>query len=148
LTEGGLAPALKALARRSAIPVELDVQCERRLMDGVEVAAYYTVSEALTNAAKHSDASRVVITVRDADGTLRLSIRDDGAGGADPGRGSGLIGLRDRVEALGGTIVVESPAGAGTRLDVEIPLSSRADDRLDRVDRTGRAVSSSLRDSG
>lgn len=129
LTEGGLAPALKALARRAAIPVELDMQCERRLMDGVEVAAYYTVSEALTNAAKHSEASRVLITVRDADRTLRLTIRDDGRGGADPGRGSGLIGLRDRVEALGGTIDVESPPGAGTRLDVEIPLRTAADDR-------------------
>jgi signal transduction histidine kinase len=124
LTEGGLAPALKALARRSAIPVEIEVRCERRLAEGVEVAAYYVVSEALTNAAKHAAASRVQIALGLENSTLYLSIRDDGVGGADPTRGSGLIGLRDRVEALGGRIEVASPPGSGTRLQVEIPLPS------------------------
>jgi PAS domain S-box-containing protein len=122
LTEGGLGPALKALARRSGIPVEIDVRCDRRLADGVEVAAYFVASEALTNAAKHAEASRVRIAVHLDEATLYLSIRDDGLGGADASRGSGLIGLRDRVEALGGTIDLASPPGGGTRLDVEIPL--------------------------
>jgi signal transduction histidine kinase len=122
LTEGGLSPAIEALALRSPIPVELNVRCERRLPDGIEVAAYYVVSEALTNAAKHADASRVRIDLHVEEGTLCLSVVDDGVGGADPNGGSGLIGLKDRVEALGGTIDVASPPGSGTRLDVEIPL--------------------------
>jgi PAS domain S-box-containing protein len=122
LTEGGLGPALKALARRSGIPVEIDLRCDRRLADGIEAAAYYVTSEALTNAAKHAEASRVRIAVHLDEATLYLSIRDDGIGGADASRGSGLIGLRDRVEALGGTIDLASPPGSGTRLDVEIPL--------------------------
>ena len=94
-----LEPALKALARRSAVPVELGVHLDCRLPEGAEVAAYYVVSEALTNAAKHAEASRV---------------RDDGVGGADPARGTGLVGLRDRVEAAGGHIEVDSPPGGGT----------------------------------
>jgi signal transduction histidine kinase len=122
LTEGGLGPALKALARRSGIPVEIDVRCDRRLAEGIEVAAYYVVSEALTNAAKHAQASRVRIDVHLDEATLDLSIRDDGLGGADASRGLGLIGLRDRVEALGGTTDLASPPGSGTRLDVQIPL--------------------------
>jgi PAS domain S-box-containing protein len=122
LTEGGLSPAVEALALRSPVPVKLNVRSERRLPDGIEVAAYYVVSEALTNAAKHADASRVQIDLHVEEGTLYLSIVDDGVGGADPSGGSGLIGLKDRVEALGGTIDVASPPGSGTRLDVEIPL--------------------------
>jgi PAS domain S-box-containing protein len=122
LTEGGLGPALKALARRSGIPVEIDLRCDRRLAEGIEVAAYYVVSEALTNAAKHAQASRVRIAVHLDEATLDLSIHDDGLGGADATRGSGLIGLRDRVEALGGTTDLASPPGSGTRLDVQIPL--------------------------
>jgi signal transduction histidine kinase len=86
------------------------------------VAAYYVVSEALANSAKHASASAVHVDVRASDGALRLSIRDDGRGGADPAGGSGLIGLKDRVEATGGTIFLESPAGAGTSLFVELPL--------------------------
>jgi PAS domain S-box-containing protein len=122
LTEGGLSPAIEALALRSSVPVKLNVRCERRLPDGIEVAAYYVVSEALTNAAKHADASRVEIALHVEDGTLCLSVVDDGAGGAAPSGGSGLIGLKDRVEALGGTFDVASPPGRGTRLDVEMPL--------------------------
>jgi signal transduction histidine kinase len=122
LTEGGLSPALEALALRSPVPVKLNVRCERRLPDGIEVAAYYVVSEGLTNAAKHADASRVQIDLHVEEETLYLSIVDDGVGGADSSGGSGLIGLKDRVEALGGTIDVASPPGSGTRLDVEIPL--------------------------
>jgi signal transduction histidine kinase len=122
LTEGGLSPAVEALALRSSVPVKLNVRSEHRLPDGIEVAAYYVVSEALTNAAKHADASRVQIDLHVEEETLCLSVVDDGAGGADPSTGSGLIGLKDRVEALGGTIDVASPPGSGTRLDVEIPL--------------------------
>jgi signal transduction histidine kinase len=122
LSDGGLAPALRTLARRSAIPVELDVPIHARLPEPVEVAAYYVVSEALTNTAKHARASVARVAVEQRNGTLHLSIRDDGAGGADPRRGSGLIGLRDRVEAMGGTIVVDSPVGAGTSLVVALPV--------------------------
>lgn len=122
LTEGGLSPAVEALALRSPIPVELNVRSERRLANGIEVAAYYVVSEALTNAAKHADASRVEIDLEIEAEALRLSVVDDGVGGARLGGGSGLIGLKDRVEALGGTIDVASPTGSGTRLDVVIPL--------------------------
>jgi len=122
LAEGGLGPALKTLARRSLIPVVLDVRVEARLPERVEVAAYFVVSETLTNAAKHAHASVVHVDVEAVDRVLRLSIRDDGAGGADPARGSGLVGLKDRVEALGGTITVQSARGAGTSVDVELPL--------------------------
>ena len=122
LARGGLVAALKVLARRSAVPVELEVCTGMRLPEPVEVAAYYIVSEALTNAAKHAHASAVHVAVEARDGVLGLSIRDDGRGGADPARGSGLIGLADRVDALGGTIEVASPAGAGTTLLIRLPL--------------------------
>jgi signal transduction histidine kinase len=126
LSKGGLSPALEALALRSAVPVKLNVRHEQRPPDAVEVAAYYVASEALTNVAKHSDASRVEIDLDlDLDDArLRLSICDDGGGGADPSRGSGLVDLKDRVEALGGTIKIESPQGRGTRLQVAILVRS------------------------
>jgi signal transduction histidine kinase len=122
LAHGGLAAALKTLARRSTVPVELDVRTETRLPEPVEVAVYYIVSEALTNTAKHAHASTVQVTVEAHDGLLELSIRDDGCGGADPTRGSGLIGLTDRVDAVGGTITVGSPVGEGTTLLVTLPI--------------------------
>jgi PAS domain S-box-containing protein len=122
LSEGGLKPALRSLARRSAVPVELHVRTDRRLPERVEVAAYYLVSEALTNVAKHAQASIVNIDVEAASTTVQLAIRDDGVGGADPGHGSGLIGLRDRVETLGGRIEIASPEGRGTSLLVTIPI--------------------------
>jgi len=124
LSEGGLSPALKALGRRSDVRVKLDVRYEGRLPEQVEVAAYYIVSEALTNASKHAHAAHVWVSLRVEDDWLRLSIRDDGVGGADPRRGSGLIGLKDRIEALGGTKKLESPSGRGTRIEVEIPIAS------------------------
>jgi signal transduction histidine kinase/PAS domain-containing protein len=126
LSERGLGPALRALARRSAVPVELDVRPERRLPERVEVAAYYVVSEALTNAAKHAHASVVHVDVDADDSIVQLAIRDDGVGRADPVRGSGLIGLTDRVEALGGRMEVASPAGRGTSLLVRIPIDVTA----------------------
>jgi signal transduction histidine kinase/uncharacterized protein YoaH (UPF0181 family) len=125
LAEGGLEPALKTLARRSPIPVELDVQAEGRLPEPVEVAAYYVVSEALTNAAKYARASIVHVDLQVSERSLRVAVRDDGLGGADPARGSGLLGLKDRAEAIGGTISLRSPHGAGTSLQVELPLDNR-----------------------
>jgi signal transduction histidine kinase/PAS domain-containing protein len=122
LAEGGLAHALQTLARRSAVPVELEVSAEKRMPAPVEVAAYYVVSEALTNTAKHSGASEAHVAVEASDDVVELSIRDDGSGGADPTRGSGLIGLTDRVDALGGTIEVTSPVGEGTTLLVTLPI--------------------------
>jgi signal transduction histidine kinase len=126
LSEGGLGPALRSLARRSVVPVELDLHAERRLPARVEVAAYYAVSEALTNAAKHAHASVVNVELDTHDAILKLAIRDDGDGGADPGQGSGLVGLGDRIEALGGTLQVTSPAGSGTTLLIEVPLEGQS----------------------
>jgi signal transduction histidine kinase len=122
LTEGGLGPALRNLARRSPVPVQLQLGMEGRLPERVEVAAYYVVAEALTNVARHASASLVQVELDTDDGLVRLDIRDDGVGGADPSRGSGLIGLRDRVEATGGTLGVESHPGQGTSLLVELPI--------------------------
>jgi PAS domain S-box-containing protein len=122
LSAGGVGPALRTLARRSAIPVELDVTTAARLPEPIEIAVYFVASEALANAAKHAKASSIEVSLALRDGGLRLSIRDDGVGGADAGRGSGLVGLQDRVEALGGTIRIDSPPGSGTSLIVTLPL--------------------------
>jgi signal transduction histidine kinase len=127
LARGGLGPVLKALARRSPLPVELDINLDGRLPDHVEVAAYYVVAEAFTNAAKHARATAIWVAADVVDGRLRLTVRDDGIGGADPANGSGLTGLTDRVEALGGTITVHSPPGEGTTLQVWLPLSASAE---------------------
>jgi signal transduction histidine kinase len=124
LSKGGLAPALKILARRSAVPVNLDLGIRRRFTDPVEVASYYVVAEALTNAAKHAGASEVTVSARNDDDHLYLSIRDDGIGGADARKGSGLIGIKDRIEALGGQIEVISPPGTGTSLHITIPVGA------------------------
>jgi signal transduction histidine kinase len=122
LSEGGLAPALKALTRRSSVPAELHADVPTRLPAAAEVAAYYVVSEALANAAKHAEASIVHIDAHLSDGWLRLSVRDDGVGGAARGSGSGLVGLTDRVEALGGILSITSPPGQGTTLIADLPL--------------------------
>jgi signal transduction histidine kinase len=122
LSQGGLAPAFRSLARRSAVPVELDIRAGRRLPEHVEVAVYYVVSEALTNATKHAHASVVRVELDATDGSVRLAIHDDGIGGADPGKGSGLVGLSDRVAALAGRLEVTSPPGGGTSLLIEIPV--------------------------
>jgi signal transduction histidine kinase len=125
LAEGGLEPALRALCRRSAVPVELDLNAERRLPEQVEVAAYYVVSEALTNAAKHAHASVVHVELDTHEAILQFAIRDDGVGGADPVHGSGLVGLSDRIAALGGTLEVTSPAGSGTTLLIDLPVEGQ-----------------------
>jgi len=122
LADGGLRPALKTLARRSAVPVHLDIQVDRRPSEPVEIAAYYTVSEALTNAAKHAHATAADVEVADRDGVLHVRVRDDGHGGADFSHGSGLLGLKDRAEALGGRLWLRSPPGEGTVLEIELPL--------------------------
>jgi signal transduction histidine kinase len=122
LSKGGLGPALRTLARRSTIPVDLDVTGDVRLPEPIEVAAYYVASEALANAIKHAQASRIEASLATRNGRLLLSIRDDGVGGADLARGSGLVGLSDRVQALGGSIRVSSPPGEGTCITAELPL--------------------------
>ena len=122
LSKGGLAAALRTLALRSDVPVKLDIATQAPLTEPIEVATYFIASEALANVAKHAHASRIELSLKTRDHGLLLSIRDDGLGGADPGQGSGLVGLHDRVEALGGTIDIDSPAGGGTALVVTLPL--------------------------
>jgi signal transduction histidine kinase len=124
LAEGGLRSALKTLARRSAVPVRLDVGVEGRLPEPTELAAYYVVSEALTNTAKHASATVIHVRVQAGGGVLQVRVSDDGRGGADLVRGTGLVGLTDRVEALGGRLVLESPPGAGTTMHVTLPLTA------------------------
>jgi signal transduction histidine kinase len=122
LSRGGLGPALQTLAHRSAIPVDLEITTDVRLGEPIEVAAYFVASEALANAAKHSDATRIDVSLERRDGNLLLSVRDDGVGGADATRGSGIVGLNDRVEALGGSLRVDSSPGEGTQIVAQLPL--------------------------
>ena len=126
LTSGGLGAGVDALVARSSLPVDIDVTPER-FPPAIEATAYFVVSEALTNAVKHSRAGHAEVHAQREDGALRVEVRDDGVGGADATRGSGLTGLRDRVEALGGTISVSSPAGAGTSLVARIPVEYDGD---------------------
>ena len=129
LAEGGLRPALKVLARRSAVPVRLDVRVDRQLPEQVELAAYYVVSETLTNAARHAAASEVDVEVEADQGVLRIEVRDDGRGGATFAHGSGLVGLRDRVEALGGQLSLRSQPGAGTTVSIAVSLDDGGETR-------------------
>jgi signal transduction histidine kinase len=122
LAHGGLMPALALLVERSTLSVEVHGGVER-LPDALEVTSFFVCSEALANAAKHAGATKVTIDVRAADDVLVLVVSDDGVGGADPSRGSGLRGLADRVEAHGGRLSVDSPAAGGTRIVAELPLS-------------------------
>jgi signal transduction histidine kinase len=123
LSKRGLLPALRDLARRSAVPVDLRVRLDGRLPEPIEVGAYYVVGETLANVAKHARASVVEVDAEISADTLRLRVNDDGIGGAQPARGSGLIGLRDRVEALGGTFALHSPVGCGTTICCEFPTT-------------------------
>ena len=125
LSKGGLGPALRTLARRSAVPVEVHVNTTSRYPPTVEIAAYFVVAEALTNAAKHAKASSVDVVVDEKGSTLRVCTSDDGVGGADPRRGTGLTGLRDRIEALGGSIATTSPIGVGTTIEVSLPVDKQ-----------------------
>jgi signal transduction histidine kinase len=125
LTERGLGPALQTLADRAPLPVELELVPER-LPRSVEAAAYYVVSEALANVAKYAHASEVTVSIAQENGSAVVEVADDGIGGADPLRGSGLRGLTDRIEALDGTLVVDSRPGEGTRIHAQIPYDSQA----------------------
>jgi signal transduction histidine kinase len=125
LSDAGLDHALDALARRSAIRVNLDVGFQGRYDPTLEATVYYVAAESITNAVKHAQASTITVRGGRRDGALELEIRDDGVGGADPRRGTGLIGLQDRVDTLGGTISFASPAGAGTTIRVNLPASPR-----------------------
>ncbi|GAA3296617.1 DUF4118 domain-containing protein [Dactylosporangium vinaceum] len=147
LAQGGLGPTIRMLARRSVVPCELDLDISRRLPEPVEVAIYYVVAEALTNIAKHSGASLACISVIADDRCVRVRVSDDGAGSADPARGTGLVGLRDRLEALGGGLSVASPPGGGTTLHAELPLVrpgmvSVPDDPRDRMATRGEGSGS------
>jgi signal transduction histidine kinase len=122
LAEGGLPLALKTLARRCTVPVEVDVRLDERPSEPIEIAAYYLVAEALTNAAKHAKASAAEVEVGTTGGVLRVCVRDDGRGGAELAGGSGLVGLSDRVEALGGRLWLHTAPGAGTTVRAELPL--------------------------
>jgi signal transduction histidine kinase len=123
LTEAGLGPAVRALARRSNVPIDIDVRLDERLPTPIEAAAYYIVSEALTNVAKHAHANVVELIAAHDNGVLTLQVRDDGIGGVDVTRGSGLLGLTDRAEALGGTLSIVSPPRGGTTLTAHLPAS-------------------------
>ncbi|MGH2721895.1 MAG: histidine kinase, partial [Actinomycetota bacterium] len=123
LTDGGLGPAIESLAERSPVPATVAAVPEGRFPGPVEATAYFIVSEALANVAKYAGASEVAITVRRNDGTLLVEVADDGVGGADPARGSGLQGLADRAAALGGRLRVDSPPGRGTRVVAEVPCA-------------------------
>ena len=124
LTQGGLRPALKALTRRVPVPVDLTHIPEGRWAAPVEATAYFVVAEALTNIARYADAQQASVSVREEDGRLVVRVRDDGRGGADVTAGSGLSGLQDRLDALGGTLEIDSPPGGGTTLVAEVPCAS------------------------
>jgi signal transduction histidine kinase len=122
LSDRGLAPALEALAGRSPVPVELQGTPRERLPPAVEAAAYFVVAEALTNVVKYANASQARVSVSRSNSHAVVEVVDDGVGGADPDRGSGLHGLADRISALDGTLELRSPQGAGTLLRAEIPV--------------------------
>jgi len=122
LSKGGLGPAIKTLARRCPVPVDLEIRVDRRLPESVEVAAYYVVAESLTNTAKYAEADGVSVSAVADASMLHIQVSDDGVGGATAGGGSGLVGLRDRVEALSGQLSVSSPAGVGTTITAGIPF--------------------------
>ena len=124
LTERGLEPAIQSLVARATVPVTVEAPAEERLPEPVESAAYFVVSEALANVAKYAQASHASVTVERSNGHLTVEVADDGVGGADLGRGSGLRGLADRLAALDGTLSLDSPAGRGTRLRAQIPVDS------------------------
>jgi signal transduction histidine kinase len=121
LTDRGLEAALQGLAKRSPVPADLNLAIPERLDRAIEAAAYFLVSEAVTNAAKHAQAERLSVAVAKTDGNLVVTVTDDGVGGADAGRGSGLTGLADRVEAVGGRLEIASPRGEGTRICARLP---------------------------
>jgi PAS domain S-box-containing protein len=135
LSQTGLGPSLRALARSSPIPVKLDVSVSERPSESTEAAVYYVISEALANAAKHARATEISVALTSSGKVIRAIIEDDGSGGAEASSGSGLVGLIDRVEALGGRFALESPPGRGTRISIEMPLTAEPLDSVARVPR-------------
>jgi signal transduction histidine kinase len=129
LTDRGLEAALAAVAGRSTVPVELDLDSCEELPLSVQTTAYFVVAEALTNASKHANCDRIDVRIALGDGHTMVEVRDDGGGGVDPARGSGLRGLADRVSALGGTLELESPAGVGTTIRARIPVTAPGEAR-------------------
>jgi signal transduction histidine kinase len=123
LTDHGLEPAIKALAQRSPVPVELTFDAAERPSDPIEVAAYYVIAESLTNVAKYAEATVARVEIRALGDRLLIEVADDGVGGADTHNGSGLRGLEDRVEALGGRLHVDSPPGEGTTVRADVPVA-------------------------
>jgi PAS domain S-box-containing protein len=140
LSQAGLEPSLRALARKSPIPVNLDVNVRERPSESTETAVYYVISEALANAAKHARASEVSVMLTSSASDIRAIIEDDGCGGAEASAGSGLVGLIDRIEALGGRFALDSPPGHGTRISIEMPLTAEPIDSLARVPRGGQST--------
>jgi signal transduction histidine kinase len=124
LTDRGLEAALAAVAGRSTVPVELDLDSRGKLPLSVQTTAYFVVLEALTNASKHAHSDRIEVRVAVGEGSAMVEVRDNGSGGVDPARGSGLSGLADRVSALGGTLEIESPVGGGTTIRARIPVTA------------------------
>jgi PAS domain S-box-containing protein len=124
LTERGLGPALQSLVDHCAVPVELHDALAERLAPAIETALYYSVSEALTNVDRYASASHATVSLRRANGSVEVEIADDGRGGADPARGSGLRGLQDRLSAIDGTLELDSAPGRGTRLRARVPLGA------------------------
>jgi PAS domain S-box-containing protein len=133
LSQAGLGPSVRALARKSPIPVELDVSVGERPSEATETAVFYVISEALANAAKHARASQISVVVSTSGSEIRAIVEDDGRGGAEVSAGSGLVGLIDRVEALGGRFALESPPGHGTKISIEMPLTAEPIDGVARV---------------
>jgi signal transduction histidine kinase len=123
LTEAGLGAAITALAERSVIPTSVTAVPDRRLPPTVEATAYFVISEALANVAKYASATQASISAQQRGSTLRVEVGDDGVGGADSARGTGIRGLQDRVAALGGKVTIDSPAGQGTLVMAEIPIA-------------------------
>jgi PAS domain S-box-containing protein len=140
LSQAGLEPSLRALARKSPIPVNLDVNVRERPSESTETAVYYVISEALANAAKHARASEVSVMLTSSASDIRAIIEDDGCGGAEASSGSGLVGLIDRIEALGGRFALDSPQGHGTRISMEMPLTAEPIDSLAQVPRRWRST--------
>jgi PAS domain S-box-containing protein len=140
LSQGGLRPALRALARRSPIPVKLEVSVSERPSESAETAVYYVISEALANAAKHARASEISVVLTTSGSEIRAIIEDDGSGGAEASAGSGLVGLIDRIEALGGRFALDSPAGHGTKISIEMPLTAEPIGDVARAPGGGRST--------
>jgi PAS domain S-box-containing protein len=142
LTQAGLGASLRALTRNFPVPVKLDVNVAERPSESIEIAVYYVISESLANVVKHARASAIAVALRTSGDRIRATVEDDGVGGAEASGGSGLVGLIDRVEALGGRFTLDSPPGHGTRIAIELPLTEpQVDDAPRLTNRSGTQAS-------